>query len=410
VKPAQSVIAGVDVGTTKVCAMIATTAPARIVGAGSAPCEGLKKGVVVNPEKAAQSIEAAIAEAERGAGVRIAETLVGTGGDHVRGVTRREVVAVTRADGEIRETDVRRLAESARKGALGSERILLHALPQEFVVDAENGVRDPVGMSGVRLEGRFHVVTGSASAVQNLARCVRRAGVRPQEMVSITYASALAVLTPDEFERGVVLLDIGAGTTGIAVFQSGALRFAGVLPVGGWHITNDIAVGLDVSAADAEAMKIEHGWVAAGLGDLPGEIAIGGEGGGGARLISADLLGSIIGPRVEEILGLAASQLTESGLLDAIRAGVVLTGGTSRFPEIPMLAERIFEMPVRLGCAHGVDGISEGLEDPRYAGAIGLIRYGAEREAAVRDSVVAAHVGTVTRKFGEVTDWLKDFF
>jgi len=404
------VIAGIDVGTTKVCAMIATLAPARIVGAGCVPCEGLKKGVVVNAEKTTQAIEDAVAEAERSAGVRIADALIGIGGDHVRGLNRREIVAVGRANGEVRESDVRRLTESARKASLSSERTILHSLPQQYVVGAEGGVKDPVGMTGGRIEGHFHLVTGSSAAIQSLARCTRRAGLRALEFVPMAYASSLAVLEPDEYESGVALIDIGAGTTGIAVFRDGAPRHVGVLPVGGWHITNDIAIGLDVSPADAEAMKLEHGWILAGLGETGHEISIRSSNGGGTRIVSAEVLGSIIGPRVEEILSLAAAQIADNDLSESIRAGVVLTGGTSRLPEITSLAERIFEMPVRLGCAHGIEGMSEGLEDPRYAATVGLTRYGIEREVTARDSASPAHAGTVGKKFVEVTDWIKDFF
>lgn len=409
-KATQRVIAGIDVGTTKVCAMIATLAPARIVGAGCVPCEGLKKGVVVNAEKTTQAIGDAVAEAERTAGVRIADALIGIGGDHVRGLNRREIVAVGRANGEVRESDVRRLTESARKAALSSERTILHSLPQHFVVGAEAGVKDPVGMTGGRIEGHFHLVTGSSAAIQSLGRCARRAGVRALEFVPMAYASSLAVLETDEYESGVALLDIGAGTTSVAVFRDGAPRHVGVLPVGGWHITNDIAIGLDVSPADAEAMKLEHGWILAGLGETGHEITIKSSNGGGTRIVSAEVLGSIIGPRVEEILSLAAAQLADNDLSESIRAGVVLTGGTSRLPEITSLAERIFEMPVRLGCAHGIEGMSEGLEDPRYAATVGLARYGVEREVTARDTASPAHAGTVGKKFVEVTDWIKDFF
>jgi cell division protein FtsA len=410
VKGAESVIAGIDVGTTKVCAVIASAPLARIVGAGWAPCEGLKKGVVVNREKTAQSIRQAVAEAERAAGVEIAEALIGIGGEHVRGANRHETVAVARANGEIRESDVRRLAGAARKASLAPERTILQSLPQEYVVDGEPGIREPHGMSGVRLEGRFHVVTGSSSAIQNLDRCVRRAGIRPLQMVPLTYASALAVLSAEEYESGVALIEIGAGTTGIAVFRDGALRYSAVLPVGGWHITNDLAVGLEVSHAEAEAMKIEHGWVVAGMAEISREITVAGGNGHGARVVSADLLGSIIGPRVEEILALAAAKLAENDLFGLARSGVVLTGGTSRFPEILSLAERIFEMPVRAGRAAGIDGLTEGLEDPRFSAAVGLVRYGIESESRSRAAGTPAPIGSVTRRFGEVTEWIKDFF
>jgi cell division protein FtsA len=405
----QEPIVGLDVGSSKVCALVAVAGESpRIVGAGITSCEGLKKGLVVNAERATQAIFEALSEAERTSGAKISEALIAVGGEHVRGANHRAVVAVARSDGEVREADVKRVCDAVRAMNASEERAILHAIPQVFVIDGERAVIDPIGMAGVRLEGHLHVVTGAVSAIQSLIRCARRAGVKTPEMVLAPYASSRSVLRPDELELGVALLDIGCGTTGIALYHGGALHYTAVLPLGGWHVTNDLVFGLGTRAADAEAIKIRYGRAVA-QGGPGGEIAVPGAG-GEERRVSADILHSIIIPRVEEILSIAAEQLRTNEAFGRLGSGVVLTGGTSLLPEIATLAERVFEMPARVGWPGGVAGLTEQIEDARYATAVGLVLHGLEGEVSARGTVMSTGVESFGRAVGQVTDWIKDFF
>ncbi len=411
----QDLIVGLDVGTTKVSAVVLEPGGApKIVGVGRAPCDGLRKAVIVNPEKATAAIAAAVGEAGRSAGAKIEEAIVGLGGDHLRGENSRSVVAVSRATGEIREQDMKRVMDSARAVDVPADRTVLHAIPQEFVVDGESGVRDPLGMKGVRLEGRVHIVTAATQVVQGLVRCARRAGVRAAHVAALPYAAAHAVLRPHEVERGVALLDIGGGCTGLALFQGGAIRFTGGIPVGGNHITNDIAVGLKIAFEDAERVKIDHGRALAGGDDEEGGDAAlpVPDVGGAPRAVSLDILLSIIEPRVEEMLVLAREALKASELLDRVDAGIVITGGTSLLPGIAEHAERVFEMPARAGEPELWDDVPIELSDPRLAGATGLVLYGLEHDRGGRGALVSVSSGveSISRAVTNVSGWLKDFF
>ncbi len=408
----QELIVGLDVGTTKVSAVVLEPGDApKIVGVGRATCDGLRKAVIVNPEKATAAIAAAVGEAGRTAGARIEEAIVGVGGDHLRGENSRSVVAVSRSTGEIREQDMKRVMDAARAVDVAADRTVLHAIPQEFVVDGESGVRDPLGMKGVRLEGRVHVVTAATQVVQGLARCARRAGVRAAHLAALPYAAAHAVLRPHEVERGVALLDIGGGCTGLALFQDGAIRFTGAIPVGGNHITNDIAVGLKIPFEDAERVKIEHGRALAGADGEDAALPVP-DHGGASRAVSLDILLSIIEPRVEEMLVLAQEALKASELLDRVHAGIVITGGTSLLPGIAEHAERVFEMPARAGEPELWDDVPIELSDPRLAGATGLVLYGLEHDRGGRGSLVSVSSGveSISRAVTNVSGWLKDFF
>jgi cell division protein FtsA len=408
----QELIVGLDVGTTKVSAVVLEPGDTpKVVGVGSAPCDGLRKAVIVNPEKATAAIAAAVGEAARSAGAKIEEAIVGVGGDHLRGENSRSVVAVSRATGEIREQDMRRVMDAARAVDVPADRTVLHSIPQEFVVDGEGGVRDPLGMKGVRLEGRVHVVTAATQVVQGLVRCVRRAGVRAERVAALPYAAAHAVLRPHEVEQGIALLDIGGGSTGLALFENGAVRFTGAIPVGGNHITNDIAVGLKTPFEEAERIKIEHGRALAGGEDATAALPVP-DLGGAARVISLDLLLSIIEPRVEEMLVLAQEKIKAAELLDQLGAGVVITGGTSLLPGIAEHAERIFEMPARAGEPELWDDVPIELSDPRLAGATGLVLYGLEHDRGGRGTLVSVTSGveSISRAVNNVSGWLKDFF
>jgi cell division protein FtsA len=409
----RELIAALDIGTSKVCAIVAEPRERpRVIGMGCAPCEGLRKGVVSNAERTIAAVVAAVAEAERASGVKIEDAAIGVGGDQIRAENGRAVIAVSRATGEIREQDMKRVVEAGRDVDVPADRTVLHAVTQGFLVDGEQAIRDPLGMTGVRLEGHVHVVTAPTAAVQGLARCARRAGVRARRLVILPYASAFAVLTPEEVDVGVALLDIGAGTTGIAAFADGAVRHTAVLPVGGQHVTNDIAIGLRTPAADAERIKVRYARVCgrgpAGLDEIRVPAA-----GGEDHVVTPDLLASIVEPRVEEMLALVAAELRDVELLDRFGAGIVLTGGTALLPGIAELAERVFEMPARLGAPEPLDGLSRDAADPRLAAVNGLILYGVgdgRGERGTLVSSVSTRVESARRAVTHVTDWLKDFF
>lgn len=409
----RDLIAGLDIGTSKVCAVVAEAGERpRVVGMGCAACEGLRKGSVVNAERTTASIVAAVAEAERASGVKIEEAAVGVGGDHIACENGRGVVAVSRASGEIREQDVRRVLEMARAVEVPSDRTILHAVTQGFLVDGERPVRDPVGATGVRLEGHVHVVTGHAPSVQALTRCARRAGVRARRLVILPYASSFAALMSDEVDRGVLLLDVGAGTTGFALFTEGAVRASGVLPVGGNHVTNDISIGLRVSFSDAERIKVRHARAAGTPVREPEPVRVPGPSGEGV-VVPPDLLASIVAPRVEETLALVADELHETDLMDRVGAGVVITGGTALLPGIADLAERVFEMPARVGAPEPLDGLSGDVADPRFSAVIGLVLHEAAGDRGERGTLVSSvsnRVESIGRAVTQAADWLKDFF
>lgn len=409
----RELIAGLDIGTSKVCAVVAEGGDEpRVLGMGCAACEGLRKGAVVNAERTTAAIVAAVAEAERASGVKVDDATIGIGGDHILSENGRAVIAVSRATGEIREQDVRRVVEAARTVEIPSDRMLLHAVTQGFTIDGERAIKEPLGMTGVRLEGHVHIVTGLASAVQGITRCARRAGVRAAKLVILPYASSFAALNPDEVESGVVLLDIGAGTTGYALFSDGAVRASGILAVGGNHVTNDISIGLRTPFADAERIKVRNAHVGSGVARRQDEIRVPGSA-GEERFVTHDILASIVEPRVEEILALAADELRASELFEKVGSGLVLTGGTALLPGIADVAERVFEMPARIGVPDPIEGLPPDAVDPRFAAVIGLVLYGygsGENERGTLVSSVSTRVESLGRAARQVTDWLKDFF
>ncbi len=409
----RDLISGLDIGTSKVCAVVAEAGERpRVLGVGVAPCEGVRKGVVANADRTTEAIVAAIAEVERASGVKVEEAAVGVGGDHILGENARSVIAVSRQNGEIREQDAKRVVEAARSIDLPDDRVVLHAVTQGFVIDGERPVRDPRGATGVRLEGHVHMVTGATAAIQAITRCARRAGIRVRRHVILPYASSFAVLSPDEVERGVALIDVGAGTTGIALFSEGAVRSSCILPLGGNHITNDISIGLHTSVADAERLKVRSAHAVPSA--VAGESALRVPGAGSEeRTVTPETLGSIVAPRITEMLEFAAAELRESEHYDRLGSGIVLTGGTSLLPGIADVAERVFEMPVRIGAPVLLDGLSETVAGPRFAAVIGLVLYGlgSERgERAALVTTVSTKVESISRAVTQVKDWLNDFF
>ena len=376
-------IVGLDVGTTKICAVVASPRPddgLDIVGVGAAPSRGLRRGVVVNIDSTVEAIRQAVGEAEHMAGVEVSGVYAGVAGGHIRSVNSRGVVAVSGKDREVSQADVDRAVDAARAINIPQDREILHVLPQAFAVDDADGVREPIGMSGVRLEVEVHVVTAAVASVQNVIRSVNRAGLTVHDVVLEPIASAEAVLYPDERELGVLVIDIGGGTTDLAMLRDGAVWHTAILPLGGDHITNDIAVGLRTPMADAEALKKRHGCALTALVPAEETVDVPSVGGRKPRQLSRQVLSEIIQPRVEEIFTLVARELTRAGFQDAATAGVVVTGGSSIMQGVPELAESVFDQPVRRGVPFSLGGLAEVVQSPTYATGVGLALYGARRQ------------------------------
>jgi cell division protein FtsA len=376
----RAVIAGLDVGTTKICCVIAEPTPTGgldIVGVGVSPSRGLRKGVVVNIDSTVEAVRQAVAEAEQVAGVEIASVVAGIAGGHIRGINSRGVVAVSGKHREVSQADVDRALEAAKAINLPPDREIIHVLPQTFVVDDQDGVKEPVGMSGVRLEVEVHLVTGANTSVQNVIRSVNRAGLAVQDIVLEPLASSEAVISPEEKELGILLIDLGGGTTDAALFRDGAIWYTGILPLGGDHISNDIAVGLRTPTSDADELKKRYGCALTALVREEETVDVPSVGGRKPRQLSRQILSEIIQPRVEEIFTLVARDLARAGLQDVAAAGVVVTGGTSIMQGVPELAEQIFDLPVRRGAPGGIGGLADVVKSPIYSTAVGLARYGA---------------------------------
>jgi len=362
-------------GTTKVCALIAEAqGPAmRIIGVGTAPAEGLKQGVVVDIERAAGSALRAVREAENMAGLSAKKFNVGVAGEHIRSMNSRGVVAVPSIEEEIGEDDVHRAITASRKFSLPYDREIIHTLPQEYIVDNQRGIRHPAGMYGARLEARVHVVTASRPALDNVTKSLELAGVESNEIVLEPLASSRSVLTADERELGVMVLDVGGGTTDVMVVVDGGVVASGVIGIGGNHVTSDIAYGLRTSQAHAEEIKVQHGCALSSLVEDGDSIEVTTVGFQGSRRLARHLLAGIIEPRVTELLSLINTQITENGTKESLGAGVVLTGGTSMLRGIRELAEQVFDLPVRVGKPLAVEGLAEVVHHPRFATGVGLL-------------------------------------
>jgi cell division protein FtsA len=411
-----TIVAGLDVGTTKVCAVIGEVTPTGvdIIGIGQHASRGLRKGVVANIEATVEAIKHAVATAEKAAGIEVDAVYASVGGGHLRGLNSQGVVAVQGRTREVTPADVARAIEAARAVQLPADRGILHALTQGFSVDDQDGVREPVGMLGSRLGVSVHLVTGAAAAVQNVVRSVNRAGLTVEDIVLQALASGESVLTPDERDLGVLLVDIGGGTTDVAVFRDGAVWHTAVIPLGGDHITNDIAVGLRTPAPDAEELKKVFGCAQAALVLEEETVEVPSIGGRKPRVLSRQTLARIIQARVEEILTLVVRSVSEAGLDDAATAGVVVTGGATIMEGVPELAETIFDLPVRRGIPKWVGGLYEEVESPVFAAAVGLVLTGARRgrPAPAAPSVPGlgegwAGVGRTARR---VREWLREMF
>ncbi|KPV39496.1 cell division protein FtsA [Thiohalorhabdus denitrificans] len=384
----NNLIVGLDIGTSKVCAVVGTrTADGglEIIGIGRHPSRGLRKGVVVNIESTVASIRAAVEEAELMAGCTIESVWAGIAGSHIRGHNSQGVVAIKNQ--EVDEADVQRVMENGRAFALPTDQKILHVLPQEFIIDNQEGVREPIGMSGVRLEAKIHVITGAVSAVQNIIKCVRRCDLEVNDVVLEQVASSAAVLSDDERELGVCMVDIGGGTSDIAVYTQGSLRHTAVLPVGGDQITSDIAFALRTPTWAAEEIKQSYGCALTDLIQEDEEIDVPSVGGREPRKLARQTLTEIIQPRVEELFNLVQEELRRSGLEEVVASGIVLTGGSSQMEGMQELAEEIFHAPVRMGFPEGVGGLNDVVRNPMYATGVGLVEFGREhgRDPSIRD-------------------------
>ena len=408
----RNTLSGVDVGTSKVCALIGEAAAdgaLAVLGYGVAPCTGLRKGVVVNIEATVDAIRAATEEAARAAGVKIGGAVVGVAGAHIRGFNSHGIVAVR--GGEVSVRDRERVIDAARAVAIPLNREVLHLLPQQYAVDDQEGVRDPLGMAGVRLEARIHLVTAAQSYGQNLIKCCERASITPLELMFEPLASADAALFPEERELGVALIDIGGGTTGVVVFHNSAVMHTAVLPIGGNHLTSDIAAGLRTPMLEAERLKINHGAATNQVVGRDELVQVPGVGGRDPQMIARRLLGEIIEPRMEEILAMAQRELIRSGACDSLGSGVVLVGGTALLEGTQELAERVFGMPVRRGLPINLKGIPEQLMKPMYTTAAGLLMQAANGRANGRvNGNGAMRHGRWGRIRSRMGDWMRDFF
>jgi cell division protein FtsA len=412
----QQIICGLDIGTTKIAAVIAERVEDGepvILGMACVPSRGLRRGVVVNLEHTASDIEEAVQLAEDNAGITVDRVWAGLAGEHVRSVNSRGVIPVSKnrgePTGEVTDFDVERVVEAAKAIALPMDRRILHVLPQEFIVDSECGIRAPIGMAGVRLEADVHIVTCAISSAQNIIACCKRAGLSVQNLVLEPLASADGVLTWDERELGVVLLDFGGGTTDLAVFHNGAIRHTAVIGYGGDYITRDIAMGLRTPVDSAEKIKIEHGAAHQRSIAQNDYLTIPGVGGREPQDMSRSMLVSIIGPRVEEILTMARDELKQSRTLEHIGAGVVLTGGGASMPGMAEIAEEIFALPVRIGAP--MVSLPNDLTGsrPKFATAIGLIRY-ADKLLKSENSKMDDSFNWSGRTTGRVKKWLSEIF
>lgn len=380
VLPDERIVVGLDIGTTKVCAVVATADELdriNILGVGIAESDGLNRGVVVNIDRTVAAVQEAIGEAERQAGVDVRSVIVGIAGDHVQSFQSRGVVTISNRDGEITDRDVRRLLDDTTHVAMPADREILHVIPQEFIVDGQDGVADPVGMSGVRLEANVHIITGLVSAAKNIYRCVEKAGYQVADIVLEPLASSFAVLHSDEKEVGVALIDIGGGTTDIAVFEDNTIRHTAVIAVAGNKVTDDIRRGLGVMRDQAERVKCEFGVALAEAVEEDKEIRIPGIGGRQDKSIGKSTLAQVIQPRMEEILEIAAIEIKRSGYGRHLSSGVVITGGGSMIPGTAELAAEVLGVDARVGTPMGLSGgMVEEVTDPKYATGVGLVLYG----------------------------------
>ncbi|MDH5542938.1 MAG: cell division protein FtsA [Nitrospinota bacterium] len=408
-KKDKEIIVGLDIGTTKICAVIAELDDdtLSIIGIGTHPSKGLRKGVVVNIEGTVESIKSAIEEAELMAGSEVQSVYAGIAGGHIKGFNSHGIIAVK--NGIVSDTDKERVIEAAKAVAIPMDRELLHVLPQQYILDGQSGIKEPKGMSGVRLEARIHIITGAVTSAQNIVRCVNRAGLDVADIIVEQLASAESVLDPDERDLGVALVDIGGGTADIAIFSEDSIKYTSVISVGGNHITNDIAIGLRTPHAEAEKIKIKHGCALTSEVGSDEKIEVPSVGGREPRVIGRQMLAEIIEPRVEEMFQMIRHDIVSSGYLDLLTSGIVITGGTTNLEGMTQVAEKVFGLPVRRGVPSNLGGLTDVVNHPQFATAVGLLLFGyRDRKKGVKAPLKGRNL------FNNITDrmkgWIEDFF
>ena len=400
-------LVGLDIGTSKVLCVVGEmhdNHAIEVLGAGSCQSIGMKKGVVINIESTVQSIQRAVEQAELMAGCQIHSVYTGIAGSHIRSLNSHGIVAIR--DGEVELNDIERVIDAARAVAIPADHKILHVLPQEYVVDSQEGVKEPLGMSGVRLEAKVHLVTCAVNAAQNIEKCINRCDLQVEEVILEQLASSYAVLTNDERELGVCLVDIGGGTTDIAVFTDGAIRHTANIPIAGDQVTNDIAMALRTPTQYAEELKIKYAYALTQLASTEETIKVSSVGDRPPRDLSRQALAEVVEPRYDELFTLVQAELRRSGFEDLIAAGIVLTGGTPKMQGAIELAEEIFHVPVRLGFPQNVSGLSEVAGDPIYATAMGLLHYGFRRE----QDLLATKTASGENFFERLQSWFKSNF
>jgi len=402
----ENIVVGLDIGTTKICAVVGEVSndDISIIGIGTSPSIGLRKGVVVNIESTVDSIKKAVEEAELMAGCEISSVYAGIAGGHITGFNSRGIVAIKGS--EIAQTDVDRVIDAARAVAIPMDREVIHVLPQEYIVDEQTGIQNPVGMAGVRLEAKIHIVTGAVTSAHNIVKCANRSGLDVCDIVLESLASGEAVLTNEEKELGTALLDLGGGTSDLAIFSGKNIKHTFVLSLGGNNLTNDIAIGLRAPLAEAEKIKTRYGTCSSNSISSEETIEVPGMGGREPKKLPRQILGEILEPRMEEIFTLIQREIYRAGMENIINSGMVMTGGTALLDGISDIAESIFNLPVRIGKPSGISGLVDVVNNPMYATGVGLVIYGVRNQATkkfrIRDKNIFNGVMSQMRK------WFKD--
>jgi cell division protein FtsA len=404
----NSLVVGLDIGTSKVCAIVGemTERGVEVIGVGSHLSQGLRKGVVINIESTVESIKKAVEEAELMAGCEINSVFTGIAGGHIKGFNSHGIVAVKNK--EVSERDVERVIDAAKAVAIPMDREVLHILPQDYIIDEQDGIKEPLGMSGVRLEAKVHIVTGAVTSAQNIIKCCNRTGLNVADIVLEPLASAEAVLSPEEKELGVALVDMGGGTTDIALFHDGAVKHTAVLAIGGNHLTSDIAAGLRTPIGEAEKIKQRYGYARTNMVTRDERVEVPSVGGRNSRTISRQILCEIIEPRLDEIFQLIRREIAKSGYDGSLASGVVMTGGSTLLPGMVEMGEDVMGMPARLGVPMHVGGLVDVISSPIYATGVGLVLYGMKRQEKnffrIREDNIFGKVR------GRMVDWLSEFF
>ncbi|MBI2026813.1 MAG: cell division protein FtsA [Deltaproteobacteria bacterium] len=404
----DELIVGLDIGTTKICAIVGelTDKGVNIVGVGTSPSHGLRKGVVINIESTVESIRKAIDEAELTAGCEISSIYCGIAGGHIKGFNSHGIVAVK--EKEVKKADVQRVIDAAKAVAIPLDREVIHIIPQEYIIDDQDGIKEPLGMSGVRLEAKVHIVTAAVSSAQNIIKCANRTGLNVIDIVLQQIASSEAVLSQDEKELGVAMVDIGGGTTDIAIFSEGSIVHTAVLSLGGNHLTNDIAVGLRTPTASAEKIKCQYGCAMLSMVDKDEIIEVPTVGGRKPRSVSRKALTEVIEPRVEEIFALVQREIVKSGYEELLASGIVITGGSTLLQGTTELAEYIFDLPVKRGLPQHIGGLTDIVSSPIYSTGVGLVFYGAKNQQSplfrIREDNIYGKVKSV------MSNWMKEIF